>query len=93
MSEHEHQLTLSMLPYIHSTRTCAAFFQWEIEQMPLRGGRERALPPLDVRRTWSVRLTTYYVRLWHIEESEEGVREKREGDEEGEWENGEGTNG
>ena len=41
--------------------------------------------PLDL-----VRLTTYYVRLWHIEESEEGVRE---GDEEGEWENGEGTNG
>ena len=33
-----------------------------------------------------VRLTVY-VRLWHIEEREEGARAT--GDEEGEWENGE----
>ena len=56
-------------------------------------GRERESSSSSGRPPDLVRLTTYYVRLWHIEESEEGVREKREGDEEGEWENGEGTNG
>ena len=58
--------------------TCAAFFQWEIEQMPLLGYSSSDGPG-----------QTDYVRLWHIEEREEGEGGARAmGDEEGEWENG-----
>ena len=56
--------------------------------MPLRGERGSSSSSGRPRPPDLVRLTTYYVRLWHIEESEEGAREKGM-----RRENGEGTNG